>query len=121
MTKRILSSPWTAFGGFLVVILLGFSYVPSHSSQKKEDPDLAMREYMLKISRQLGVTCNYCHNVKNFKDASLPTWKISKEHMKVVHLLNTEGFTSSRAPKADCYMCHQGKAKYQYQEPKTGL
>lgn len=118
MTKRILSSPITAILAFSVIVLIAFTYSPSHSAPKKEDPDLVMREYMLKISRQLGVTCNYCHNIKNFKDESMPTWKISKEHMKVVHLLNTEGFNSSRTPKADCYMCHQGKAKYQYQEPK---
>ncbi len=118
MTKRILSSPWFGFLSFLTIILVSLAYTPSFSAPKKEDPDLATREYMLKISRQLGVTCNYCHNVKNFKDTNLPAWKISKEHMKVVHLLNTEGFTSSKAPKADCYMCHQGKAKYQYTEPK---
>jgi hypothetical protein len=118
MTKRILSSPWTGFFSFLVILLVAFQFSPSHSAPKKEDPDLAMREYMLKISRQLGVTCNHCHNVKNFKDESMPTWKIAKEHMKAVHLLNTEGFTSPRAPRADCYMCHQGKAKYQYTEPK---
>jgi hypothetical protein len=117
MAKHILSSRWTAIFSLLTLIGITLIYSPSYS-QKKEDPDLAMREYMLKISRQLGVTCNHCHNVKNFKDNKMQNWKTSKEHMKIVHLLNTEGFVSPNAPKADCYMCHQGKAKYQFQEPK---
>lgn len=73
-----------------------------------------MREYMLEISRQLGVTCNYCHDVKNFRNESMKTWKISKEHMHIVQLLNTRGFT--KGPKADCYMCHRGKATPDYKE-----
>jgi hypothetical protein len=64
------------------------------------------------------VTCNHCHDVKNFKSDKLETFKISKQHMRVVELLNTKGFTGPKAPRADCFMCHRGKAIPDYKEQK---
>jgi hypothetical protein len=76
------------------------------------------REYMVKVARQLGVTCNYCHDVKNFRSTALPAYKVAVEHTKIVDLLNTKGFLGPKAPRADCYMCHRGKAIPDYKEPR---
>jgi len=86
-------------------------------SRVKPDEDVKVREYMIEISRQLGVTCNYCHDVKNFRSNSMRTWKLSQEHMRIVELLNTKGFSKLSKVKADCYMCHRGKAIPEYHEP----
>ncbi len=81
----------------------------------KHDQELKQRDYMIEISRQLGVTCNYCHDVKNFRSETLKTWKKSKSHMQMVDLLNTRSFKGTDV-KADCFMCHRGKAMPDYKE-----
>lgn len=103
---------------FLLVISAGIHLfsVTAYTQKSISEKDLAMRDYMLNISRQLGVTCNHCHDVKNFKDDKMTTHQISKQHMRVVHLLNTEGFVGKNALKVDCYMCHRGQAKPKYKE-----
>tara|TARA_B100001248_G_scaffold262195_1_gene256657 strand:- start:20239 stop:20595 length:357 start_codon:yes stop_codon:yes gene_type:complete len=110
------------FGVFLgLFFMLYMLSLEAQSEQKKGQPieaDMAMREYMVDISKQLGVSCNYCHNVNNYKDTSMPTYAISKQHMRIVHMLNTEGFVGKNAMKVDCYMCHQGRAKFKYKMPK---
>ncbi|MGE3974865.1 MAG: photosynthetic reaction center cytochrome c subunit family protein [Bdellovibrionales bacterium] len=82
-----------------------------------KDAELMQRDYMIKISRQLGVTCAYCHNVNNFKDKSMATYKVSAEHIHMVEMLNAKTFAARNGPKADCYMCHKGKAVPDYKEP----
>ena len=85
------------------------------------DPDVAMRKWMLEISRQMGVTCTYCHNTKNFKDNSMDTFKVAMNHIEVVEWLNREGFYKDRrGTQATCFMCHRGKAKPDYEE-KVGV
>ena len=79
------------------------------------DREIQTRDYMIEVSRQLGVTCNYCHDVKNFRLNDMKTWKKSKEHMRIVELLNNRGFVNG--PKADCYLCHRGKAVPDFKEP----
>lgn len=79
------------------------------------DKDLARREEMLVMSRQLGVTCNHCHDPANFRDGKLKNFQIAKEHMRVVEFINSPKGWSSK-PKVDCYTCHKGSAKFEYKE-----
>lgn len=81
------------------------------------DHDLEVRKYMVQISKEIGVTCSYCHNVNNFKSYEKPAMKETKDMIHIVKLLNAQGFTYKNAPKADCYMCHRGKAKPDYKMP----
>lgn len=88
---------------------------------KSVDPDEAMRKWMLEISRQMGVTCTHCHNPKNFKDNAMDTYKVALHHIDIVEWLNKDGFyRDRRGTKADCYMCHRGKAIPDYKE-KVGI
>lgn len=68
-----------------------------------------VREQMLRISKELGVTCSTCHNLKNYKDASLKPFQVSVDHMHAVDLLRKQGFDGIKYPQANCYICHQGK------------
>ncbi len=79
------------------------------------DKDLARREEMLVMSRQLGVTCNHCHDPANFRDGKLKNFQIAKEHMRVVEFINSAKGWNSK-PKVDCYTCHKGSAKFDYKE-----
>jgi len=104
---------------FLLCALVVFISKPSQAADTKKfkDTEIAKREFMVKIARQLGVTCNFCHDVNNFKDGSKPTYKVGKEHISVVELINSKGFIRSNSARADCYMCHRGKSIPEYKEP----
>lgn len=111
----------------ITLIALGVTaslFVNSASQARKAetrvaDPDLKMREEMVSISRQLGVTCTHCHNPANFRSAEKKTFGIAKEHMKLVRVINGPHGLGGK-PKIDCYACHRGEARYVYQEPKGG-
>lgn len=75
------------------------------------------RDQMIVISRQLGVTCNHCHDTRNYRDSSKATHKIAKAHMEMVDMIN-EKFKHSFSDKVDCYMCHKGIAKPEFKEKK---
>ena len=97
-----------------------FTHAQSPAKLKAEEE--AYREYMQTISRQLGVTCNTCHDVKNWKADAKPSYKVAKEHIRIVQLLIDNGMNGARgAPKADCYLCHRGLLKPAYKEPQDPL
>lgn len=100
---------------FSVLALAGGNEPKRRSLAKINDADLKVRNAMLTISRQLGVTCNYCHNPDNLKDGSMKTHQIAKKHMELVKMLNSD---SERRLifQADCYTCHRGQAKYNWKE-----
>lgn len=75
-----------------------------------------IRNYMQTISRQLGVSCSTCHKTDNFKNPDKREYKVSKEHIKLTQILIDNGMDGKKGPKADCYMCHRGKLKPDYQE-----
>lgn len=91
-------------------------------SEKLKASEEAIREQMMVISRQLGVTCSACHNLKNFASAEKPEFGVSKEHMKITQILIDSGMDGrDKRPKADCYMCHRGQLKPNYKEPADKL
>lgn len=70
------------------------------------------RKQMIEISEQLGVTCTYCHQPRNYRDSSKREFQIAKKHMEMVELLKSQ-FKDSMNSKVDCYLCHKGQAKIQ--------
>ncbi|MEK2688003.1 hypothetical protein [Bdellovibrio sp. GT3] len=89
----------------------------AQSIQKFVKTEEMIREEMVTISRELGVTCAECHNVQNFTDSSKKSFKVSKEHMKLTQMLKENGFDGKKGPTATCYMCHRGKVQPDYKEP----
>lgn len=84
--------------------------------------DAAIREQMMLISRQLGVSCTACHNIKNFADGSKREFAVAKDHMRLTQVLIDAGMDGKeKRSKADCYMCHRGKLMPDYKEPKNPL
>ncbi len=95
----------------LIALFLISVSIPSQAqtaTKVKTDEEL-IRENMVVISRQLGVTCTVCHNTDNFKSDKLTTFKVAKEHMKLTQLLIDSGMNGKTSQKADCYLCHRGK------------
>lgn len=114
-------------GFFILIQILALTCWSEPSQNPKvEDADSIKRQVMQNWSRQLGVTCAHCHDVKNFKDSSKPSYKVSIEHQRLVRLINEQVFADldkSGTPKvkADCYMCHRGVAIPAYKEPRNNL
>lgn len=101
----------------------GFSESPQVAgSERLKASEEAIREQMMVISRQLGVTCSACHNLKNFASTEKPEFGVSKEHMKITQILIDSGMDGrDKRPKADCFMCHRGQLKPNYKEPYDKL
>lgn len=82
---------------------------------KKSEDDI--RQEMIKISRQLGVTCTECHSTKNFKSTEKPSYKVSLTHLKMTALLKRNGLSGKNGePEATCFTCHRGQLKFEHQE-----
>ena len=100
---------WFLLGSLLLVVAAAFA-AGDATHKIEKDPDMAVRQNMIEISRQLGVTCTHCHDPKNFQSQALPTWKVAKEHIRVTKLLNSDdGFNGK--PNVDCYTCHRGEIR----------
>ncbi|PWU18470.1 MAG: hypothetical protein C5B49_07155 [Bdellovibrio sp.] len=79
-------------------------------AEKLVENDEAIRQQMMVISRQLGVSCTSCHSTKSFAANDKREYRVAKEHMKITQALIDNGFDGKeKHPKADCYMCHRGK------------
>lgn len=101
---------------FCLFSSLGWSQTPDKIKATEEE----IRQEMLVISRQLGVTCSECHNIKNFTDDSKKSYKISLKHLKMVELLKMNGLSGTNGePEASCYTCHRGRIKFPHKEPLT--
>lgn len=91
--------------------------MPQSSTKKLND--IEMRNWMVQISKELGITCAECHNTKNFKDGSSQNFKVALNHMMILKQIN-DGFKKDwRRPEASCFMCHQGKLRPEYKAPKN--
>jgi hypothetical protein len=95
----------------------------AESPQQIKNEQDWIRKSMVTISRQLGVSCTTCHRLDNFRDKALPNYKTAFEHLKIVQSLKDQGFNGKKGsgPLADCYMCHRGKLKPDFQEPINQL
>ncbi len=88
----------------------------AESAQKIKVKEEEIRQSMITISRQLGVTCTECHNMKKLTDDSMKNFKVAREHIKVVELLKLNGMDGKKGPEASCYMCHRGQLQIPYKE-----
>jgi hypothetical protein len=89
----------------------------AQTAKKIKSTEEQIRDSMVTISRQLGITCTYCHNTDDFKNSDKPFFKIAKEHMRLTQILIDSGMDGKSGPKADCYMCHRGQSKPDFKEP----
>lgn len=105
----------------LILFLLPVGFVQNfsaraESAQKIKAKEEEIRQNMILISRQLGVTCTECHNMKNLRDNSLKSFKVAQEHIKIVEVLKLNGLDGKKGPEASCYMCHRGQMQIPYKE-----
>jgi hypothetical protein len=105
------------FGAAIFIVLLILSPKGySESASKMKTNEDQVRKEMITISRQLGVTCNECHNIQKFASDEKKPFKVAKDHMRIVETLRGNGFDGKKGPEATCYMCHQGELRPDYKE-----
>ncbi len=101
---------------WLLTVSLVFAQTPSKLKTEEE----LMREQMVGMSKQLGVTCTTCHNSENFKSDKKIEFHVAKEHMKLTQLLIDSGMNGqNKSPKASCYMCHRGELHPPFEMPSA--
>jgi Photosynthetic reaction centre cytochrome C subunit len=66
--------------------------------------DLTMSVY----AASLGVACSHCHVAGDWTDASKPARQTVKVMSTIFDLIPTYFDSAVRAPRTQCYMCHQG-------------
>ncbi len=104
--------------GTLLLLLFAAQQASSQLPSQLKIEDQNYRNYMIKISRQLGITCNTCHNTSHFESPEKIQFKIAKDHMRITQALVDAGFDGKNGrAMADCYMCHRGQLKPDYIEP----
>lgn len=108
------------FAALIVALFLLSPPGYTQGVQKIKSDEDSIREEMTKITREIGVTCTECHNVKNFKDDAKPNFRVGLEHIKITQMLKDNGFNGKNGPEASCFMCHKGelKPKYKYDHKK---
>lgn len=105
------------FGAAIFIIMLILSPKGhTESASKIKTNETKVRQDMIVMARQLGVTCAECHNVQNFASDEKKTFKVAKDHMRIVETLRANGFDGKKGPEATCYMCHQGDLHPEYKE-----
>jgi hypothetical protein len=108
-----------AAAAVLLIIFAPWPKAYTQSAAKLVTQEEKIREEMVRISRELGVTCTECHNVSKFSDDSKRTFKISRDHMKLTQMIREQGFDGKKGPESTCYMCHRGKLKPDFKEPSS--
>jgi hypothetical protein len=103
---------------FIVLLILTPSGRSESASKIKIDEEKTRQE-MVVISRQLGVTCAECHNVQNFALSDKKSFKVAKDHLRIVEVLRAQGFDGKKGPEASCFMCHQGALRPVFKESLT--
>ncbi len=108
------------FSALIVALFLLSPRGHSQGVQKLKTDEDAIRESMTKLTREIGVTCTECHNIKDFKDDAKLNFRVGSEHIKITQMLKDKGFDGKNGPEASCYMCHKGelKPKYNYDAKK---
>lgn len=101
----------------VLMMLLFCSFAQAETITQFVTKEETIRENMIRISRELGVTCAACHNVQNFKADDKKSYQVSKEHMKITQMLKDNGFDGKKGPAATCFMCHRGKLLPDFKEP----
>jgi hypothetical protein len=94
----------------------------SSSSTASSTTASVMLEKMQVWSRQLGVTCNYCHDQNDFLSQKKPAYKVAAKHSKMIKVLAEDIFSEkdkggNLRVEVNCFMCHRGNAQPEFKEP----
>ncbi len=67
-------------------------------------------KYMKKtVTKELGVKCNFCHNIKNFSSDENAHKLVAREMMSMVMNINKNTMRPLELHEVSCWVCHRGQ------------
>jgi photosynthetic reaction center cytochrome c subunit len=75
----------------------------------KDIPSDQLIPSMRYITAALGVSCDFCHDTKNFMSDDKPEKKTARNMMTMMLTINKDNFNGRR--EVTCYTCHHGSSK----------
>lgn len=119
-TRKLL---FTASGLFFALVLTGFqiSDYPFRKSQfgvaegtrkiYKNMTEAQIKPHMEKMSKEIGVKCVFCHNVKDYTSEEKPMKDFVRHKIQMVEWLNAKYRPKDAKWEYSCYSCHRGQVK----------
>lgn len=67
-------------------------------------------KYMKKtVSKELGVKCNFCHNIREYSSDEIEHKLVAREMMRMVLNINENTFKPMKRDEISCWVCHRGQ------------
>jgi hypothetical protein len=77
----------------------------------KTETEKQIKVHMEKMSKEIGVKCTFCHNVKDYTSEEKPMKDFVRHKMQMVEWLNAKYRPKTAAWEYSCYTCHRGQVK----------
>ena len=101
----------------LFIGLLGAGNAPENLKVLKFESNREVIKLMKSISKDLGVKCKFCHDMRD-KAKDTPHKEISRKFMLLVEQVNSDIMNWDKAPQITCWTCHRGKTHPETTRPK---
>lgn len=92
----------------LFIGFLGAGRTPENLKILKFETKKEVIKYMKSISKDLGVKCKFCHDMKD-KAKDTHHKETARKFMQLVANVNSDILTWDEAPQITCWTCHRGK------------
>lgn len=68
------------------------------------------------VASELGVKCNFCHNITDYSSDEKENKIVAREMMKMVKYINSNTLKPLKLHEISCWNCHRGKAELEHRE-----
>ena len=101
----------------VIVSLVSGGNKPKNLQVLKFERKKDVTKFMKSVAKDLGVECDYCHDMKN-KAKDTPKKETARKFFKLVDYINTEILIWEDAPEVTCWSCHGGKINPEVARPE---
>lgn len=74
-----------------------------HDVLESEIPKL-----MMNYTRYLGVKCTFCHDINDYSNEEMRTYKVSRTMIQMLQDINKKYLSKVREQEVTCNVCHRG-------------
>lgn len=96
-----------------------FSDPPKNLKVLKVEKGEDLRPIMRNFNQSLGVECGFCHDTQDFSKDVRPHKEMARKMIQMVDKLNKEILVWEGAPRATCFMCHNGSPYPHFNPPQA--
>ncbi len=101
-----------------IIILCLFSSLIAQDKPKSELKNVTVLPYTKKseimkymkktVSKELGVKCSFCHNVRDYSSDENSHKIVAREMMRMVMNINETTMKPLKMHEVSCWVCHRG-------------